>query len=128
MFGMIPPFLRNLDTVKFKHSVISALRDGMKDHLVGVHESKIVMAKDILCTLATNSHIGSGRGLVALLRIDMRNIIRAKGRRLLLDNVRMLLGSTIGGKFELTSWLIMFVLLWNIGGAMKQLSLSIIKI
>ena len=58
----------------------------MKDHLVGVHESKIVMAKDILCTLTTNSEIGSGKGLAALLGVDRRNIIRAKGRHLLLDN------------------------------------------
>ena len=83
---MIPPVLRNLDTVKLQHSVISTLRDGMKDHLVGVHESKIVMAKDILCTLVTNSNIGSGRGLVALLGIDRRNIIQAKDRGLLLDS------------------------------------------
>ena len=36
-------------------SVLSSVREGLKDHLVGVKASKIVMAKDILCTFASSS-------------------------------------------------------------------------
>ena len=36
-------------------SVLSSVREGLKDHLVGVIASKIVMAKDILCIFASSS-------------------------------------------------------------------------
>jgi hypothetical protein len=79
MKGMIPPFLSNLETMKLQDSVMSNVRDGLKEHLVGVHQSQIVMAKDILCILATNSEVGSGRGLAGILGVDRRNIVWARG-------------------------------------------------
>jgi hypothetical protein len=86
MKGMIPPFLRDLETMKLQDSVMSNMRDGLKDHLVGVHQSKIVMAKDILYTLATNSVVGSRRGLAGILGVDRGNILQARSRRFGLDN------------------------------------------
>jgi hypothetical protein len=58
----------------------------LKDHLVGVHQSKIFMAKDILCSLATNSVVDSGSGLAGILEVDRRNILRARGQQFGLDN------------------------------------------
>jgi hypothetical protein len=84
--GMILPFLRDLETVKLQDSVMSNVRDGLKDHLVGVHQSKIFMAKDILCSLATNSVVDSGSGLAGILEVDRRNILRARGQQFGLDN------------------------------------------
>jgi hypothetical protein len=43
------------------------------------------MAKDILCTFASTSNTGSGRGLADLLGVDRRNITKAHGRRVVLD-------------------------------------------
>ena len=57
----------------------------MREHLLGVKPSKIVMAKDILCTFASSSVAGSGRGLAAVLGVDRRNISKARSRRLVLD-------------------------------------------
>jgi hypothetical protein len=73
MKAMIPPFLSNLKTVKLQHSVVLSVRIGMRDHLVGSKPSKIVIAKDILCTFASSSDVGSGRGFAGLLGVDRRN-------------------------------------------------------
>jgi hypothetical protein len=85
MTGMIPPFLNNLELVKLQSNIISSMREGLRDYLVGVKQSKLIMAKDILCTLASSREVGSGRGIVGLLGVDRRNIGRARTRRLTLD-------------------------------------------
>ena len=85
MKDIVPPYLRNLDTVKLQDSVLSSVREGIREHLVGVKQSKIVMAKDILCTFASTSTTGSRRGLAGLLGVDRRNITKARGRRVVLD-------------------------------------------
>ena len=82
---LIPASLSNLDTFMLQDSVLSSVREGLKDHLVGVKPSKIVMAKDILCTFASSSQVGSGRGLAGLLGVDRRNISKARSRRQVLD-------------------------------------------
>lgn len=82
---LIPASLSNLDTFMLQDSVLSSVREGLKDHLVGVKPSKIVMAKDILCTFASSSQVGSGRGLAGLLGVDRRNISKARSRRQILD-------------------------------------------
>jgi hypothetical protein len=46
------------------------------------------MAKDILCTLASSSQIGSGRGVAGLLEVERRNITKGRSRRLILDGGR----------------------------------------
>jgi hypothetical protein len=66
-------------------SVLSSVREGLKDYLVGVKPSKIVIAKDILCTFALSSEIGSGRRLAGLLGVDRKNISKARSRRRILD-------------------------------------------
>jgi hypothetical protein len=85
MKDIVPPFLSDLGTLKLHNSVISSVREGMRDHLVDSKPSKIVMAKDILCTFASGSHCGRGRGLAGLLGVDRRNIYHARSRRMVLD-------------------------------------------
>ena len=50
-----------------------------------MRESKIVMAKDIVCTLAASSNMGSNRRVADLIGVDRRNLRRGMERRLLLD-------------------------------------------
>ena len=82
---LIPASLSNLETFMLQDSVLSSVREDLKDHLVDVKASKIVMAKDILCTFASSSQVGSGRGLDGLLGVDRRNISKARSRRQILD-------------------------------------------
>lgn len=69
-----------------QHYVLSSVREGARDHLVGVRQSKLIMAKDVLCTLVSSPQVGSGRGVVGLLEVDMRNITKGRSMRLILDN------------------------------------------
>jgi hypothetical protein len=85
MKDIVPPFLSDLGTLKLQNSVISSVREGMRDHLVGSKPSKIVMAEDILCTFVSGSHCGSRRGLAGLLGVDKRNIYHTQSRRTVLD-------------------------------------------
>jgi hypothetical protein len=85
MKDIVPPFLSDLGTLKVQNSVISSVREGMRDHLVGSKPSKIVMAKDILYTFTSGSQCGSGRGLAGLLGVDRRNIYQAQSKRMVLD-------------------------------------------
>ena len=82
---MVPDFLVDPSKVKLRHSVLSNLKEGMADHLLGVRQSKIVMAKDIVCTLASSSNMGSRRSVADVLGVDRRNLKRGMQRRLLLD-------------------------------------------
>ena len=66
MKEMIPPYLKDLQTIKLQQSNLSSIREGIKNHLVGMKQSKLVMAKDILCTFASTSEVGSRRGLAGL--------------------------------------------------------------
>jgi hypothetical protein len=36
MKGLIPPWISDLDTIKLQHYVLSNVREGVRDHLVGV--------------------------------------------------------------------------------------------
>ena len=86
MKAMIPPFLSNLKTMKLQHSVVLSVRTDMRDHLVGSKPSKIVMAKDILCTFSSSCDVGSRRGFAGLLGVDRRNFHKARGRQLVIDS------------------------------------------
>ena len=85
LHGMVPDFLVDPSKVKLRHSVLSNLKEGMVDHLIGNLQSKIVMAKDIVCTLASSSNMGSKRSVADVLGVDRRNLKRGMDRRLLLD-------------------------------------------
>jgi hypothetical protein len=52
--GMLPSYCSNISTVKHNQEVMENLRDGLSTHLVGECHFKLVVAKDIVCTLATS--------------------------------------------------------------------------
>jgi hypothetical protein len=52
--GMLPSYYSNISIVKNNQEVVENLRDGLNTHLVGQCHSKLVVAKDIVCTLATS--------------------------------------------------------------------------
>ena len=79
---MVPDFLVDPSKVKLRHSVLSNLKEGMADHLLGVRQSKIVMAKDIVCTLASSSNMGSRRSVADVLGVDRRNLKGIHGKEI----------------------------------------------
>jgi hypothetical protein len=50
--GMLPSYCFDISTMKHNQEVVENLRDGLNIHLVGQHHSKLVFAKNIVCTLA----------------------------------------------------------------------------
>jgi hypothetical protein len=59
---------------------------GFTSHLVGVQQPKLVLAKDIVCTLATSSKPSrSKRCITIILGVDRWNIKKATKRQVLLD-------------------------------------------
>jgi hypothetical protein len=51
MSDFLPPSLIDLVVVKKNHEIVQSLKDIMNTHLFGHRKSKVVMAKDIVCTL-----------------------------------------------------------------------------
>ena len=58
---------------------------GMTSHLTGVRPLQLLMAKAIVCILASSQSLGSSRGLARALGVDRKNIKKAIMRRVLLD-------------------------------------------
>jgi len=74
---MLFDFLVDPIKVKLTQSIKSNLKEDMINHLARVKKSKIVMAKDIVYTLATSSNLRSKRGVVDLIGVDMKNLRRS---------------------------------------------------
>jgi hypothetical protein len=60
--------------MKCNQVVVDNMNSGMTTHLTGVHPSHSLMAKDIVCILASSQSVGSSRGLAKVLGVDRRNI------------------------------------------------------
>jgi hypothetical protein len=65
--------------------VVENLKDGLSTNLVGQHHSKLLVAKDIVCTLATSQSLGSGQGITKVLGVDKRSIKKGIKLRILLN-------------------------------------------
>jgi hypothetical protein len=83
--GFLPDYLKDLEAVKHNQVVVGNINSGMTSHLTGERPSQSLMAKDIVCTLASSQSLGSSRGLARALGVDRRNIKKAIMRRVLLD-------------------------------------------
>jgi hypothetical protein len=73
----LPPYLANMEVLKQSQAILGNLREALTFHLVGSHQFKLVMAKDIVCTLASCSHdnnINTNKGIVRIWGVDRRNI------------------------------------------------------
>jgi hypothetical protein len=82
---MVPNYLANLQCVKTSQQIVSNLKSGFTEHLVGQQKSQIVVAKDIVYMSALSESIGSYRGLAKVFGVDKHNIQRAMGRHIQLD-------------------------------------------
>jgi hypothetical protein len=51
---MGPPYLINLGVVKHKYDVLQNMKESINTHLASHRKSKLVMAKDIVCTLTSS--------------------------------------------------------------------------
>jgi hypothetical protein len=83
--SFLPEYFRDLDIVKSNQAVVDNMNSGMTAHLTGVRRSHSLMAKDIVCTLASSQSAGSSRGLVKVFGVNRRNIKKAIQRREMLD-------------------------------------------
>jgi hypothetical protein len=81
----LPDYLQDMEALKHNHLVVSNINSGMTSHFTGVRPAQSLLAKDIVCTLASSQSIGSSRGLARVLGVDRRNLRKAKVRRVLLD-------------------------------------------
>lgn len=82
---IVPPFLRNIAAVRVATEVVAGIKDGVTSHLKGPRKAKVVMAKDIICTFAAGSSVGSSRMIHGVLGLDRRNLKKGVERRLQLD-------------------------------------------
>jgi hypothetical protein len=81
--------LRCLEIVKLNHLVVSNIKDEMREHLVENRQSKVVLAKNIVCAFASSgSLLTSTRGVGVILGIDRQNIWRGIDRRIVLDTIQ----------------------------------------
>jgi hypothetical protein len=65
----LPPYFSDL-SIKQNLDIGQNIKQGMNTHLMGQQESKVVMAKDIVCSLPVSQVVSSERGIVRLLVID----------------------------------------------------------
>lgn len=85
MADIVPPFLSDLGAVIQNQEVIRNMKAGISTHLAGSRKSHLVMAKDIICTLASSEHMTSSRSVAEVLGVDRRNIRKGVNRRVQLD-------------------------------------------
>jgi hypothetical protein len=72
--------------VKLNHLVVSNIKDEMREHLVENRQSKVVLAKNIVCAFASSgSLLTSTKGVALVLGVDRRNIWRGIDRKTILD-------------------------------------------
>jgi hypothetical protein len=83
----VPVFFQDMNLVKHSIEIVQNMNRGLSDHSIGVREQKLIMAKDIVCTLATtNSSATSARQMAKLLGVDRRNFKRSFEWRQSLDS------------------------------------------
>ncbi len=66
---MFLKYLKELDSIKCNLEILGNFKYGLTVHLLGFCKIKLV-AKDIICTLASNQTISSSRGVVKSLGVD----------------------------------------------------------
>ncbi len=84
---MVPPYLTDLRVVKHKYDVLQNMKEGINTHLASCRKSKLVMAKDIVCTLTSSQSITSKSVVVVVFRVYKQNIPRVVLRHAQFDNM-----------------------------------------
>ncbi len=86
MKGFLPPYLQDIAIFKQNEQIMVTLKKGLTSHLVGVRQSKVVLAKDIVCTrVAFSKPSRSNRRIARILGVDRWNIKKVVESRVLLD-------------------------------------------
>ncbi len=68
-----------LDSVKHNLEIVNNFKSGLTIHLLGSRKTKLVVAKDIFCTLASSQYVSSNKGVAKMLGVDKRNIKKTMG-------------------------------------------------
>jgi hypothetical protein len=84
---MIHEYLKNLDLVKYNLEILGNFKYGLTTYLLGFRSTQLIIAKNVVCILATNESISSSRGVKSL-GVDRWNIKRAMGRWVQLDTIQ----------------------------------------
>lgn len=73
---MVPPHLRCIQNVRLNHAVLANWKGRMQDHLTDCFNSKVILAKDIVCTFASYAAThGSGRGVAEILGLTRESFL-----------------------------------------------------
>jgi hypothetical protein len=68
--NMLPKYLKDLDSIKCNLEILGNFKYGLIAHLLGSCKIELIVAKNIVCTLASNQTINSCRGVVKSLGVD----------------------------------------------------------
>lgn len=83
----LPSYLKDLGKLKHSQEIVDNLKRGLTDHLTGKRSQPLVMAKDIVCALATSQYNATScREVARVLGVDRRNIKKGIVRRESLDH------------------------------------------
>ena len=85
MAEIVPPFLSDLGVVHQNQEVICNMKANISTHLARSKKSHVVMAKDIICTLASSEHMTSSKSVAEVLGVNRCNIRKGVNRRVQLD-------------------------------------------
>jgi hypothetical protein len=85
--GAMPPYLHDIKRLKQNLQLIENFISGL-NHVAGHQSSNLVVAKDIICTLASSHSVGSSRETMKVLGVDKRNIKKDVESRMLLETSR----------------------------------------
>jgi hypothetical protein len=83
--GYVLKYLWDLGKVKQNQVIVDNLKCGLSNHLKGQKTLPIVMAKDIMCTLAMFEKTCSNKQVTQNLDVDCRNIMKVIERRQFLN-------------------------------------------
>jgi hypothetical protein len=83
--GMVPKYLFDLSNVQQKHEVLTIVQTCLVMHMTSSCLTKIVVAKDIVCTLISSNNLHNNKAIVRVLGVDRRNIKRGWEKRVLLS-------------------------------------------
>jgi hypothetical protein len=75
--NVIPTYRTNVQSIKQNQKILSNMKYGITNHLVGPNHTQLVVAKSIICMIASSSSIGSSKGVAKVLGVDKRNIRKA---------------------------------------------------
>jgi hypothetical protein len=75
--NVVHAYLTNVQSIKRNQEILNNMKYGITSQLVGLKQTQLVVAKNIVCMFTSNSSIGSRRDVAKVLGVDKRNIIRA---------------------------------------------------